>query len=65
MRNTCKGIFYLLPSREKFIKSISNDYADCPEEEIPDRMVTLIENSDKITAYLQNFLKDRDHLNLP
>ena len=65
LRNTVKGIFYLVPSRESFLKGITNDYADCPEEEIVPNMVKMIDNSEIVTSHLKNYLKERDHFELP
>ena len=65
LRNTVKAILFLIPSREKFFKAITYDFTDCTEEEIAEHMKTLIENSQVTTAYLLEFMKEREHFELP
>lgn len=65
LRNTVKGIFYLLPSRAKFLKSITDDWTQCTEDEIEGHMKTMIDTSEVITSYLIKFMKDLDHFELP
>ena len=64
LRNTVKGIFYLLPSRESFLINITNDWKDCNEEELYEMIKELIGNLEQATDYLTKFLKDRDHFEL-
>lgn len=65
LRNTVKGIFYLLPSRENFLKSITDDYTQCKEDEIKGHMKTMIDNSEVLTTYLVKFMKENDHFEIP
>lgn len=64
LRNTVKGILYLLPSRETFMANITSDWKDCTEEELYEMIKELIVNLEKTTEYLTKFLKDRDHFEL-
>ena len=65
LRKTVKGILYLVPSRETFLKAITNDFVDWTREEIPRKMEILIENSNILTKYFKNFMKQRGLLELP
>mmetsp|Transcript_5580 Transcript_5580/g.5307 ORF Transcript_5580/g.5307 Transcript_5580/m.5307 type:complete len:191 (-) Transcript_5580:25-597(-) len=65
VRNTVKGIFYMLPNRDKFLRSIADDYTQFPEDEMEGHMKTLIDTSEVITSYIINFMKEHDHFELP
>eukprot|EP00344_Euplotes_crassus_P007010 CAMPEP_0197015250 /NCGR_PEP_ID=MMETSP1380-20130617/73476_1 /TAXON_ID=5936 /ORGANISM="Euplotes crassus, Strain CT5" /LENGTH=186 /DNA_ID=CAMNT_0042441019 /DNA_START=130 /DNA_END=690 /DNA_ORIENTATION=- len=65
LRNTVKGIFYLLPKRETFLKSITDDFTQCKEDEIEGHMKTMIDTSEVVTSYLIDFMKEQDHFELP
>lgn len=64
LRNTVKGIFYILPSRETFLSGITKEWTIMNEETLYDRMKEMIDYGDVVTAYLLKFFKDRDHFEL-
>ena len=64
LRNTIKGIFYILPSRETFLSNITKEWTIMQEEELYERMKLLINHGDTVTDHLLTFLKEREHFEL-
>ena len=60
LRNTIKGILYLLPNRDTFLNGVTESAGPMDDEKKYSLMNELIENSQKLTTYIREFLKERE-----
>jgi hypothetical protein len=60
LRNTIKGILFLLPSRDSFFTGVTKNSEEMTEEQKYDLIKHLIGDSLKLTNYINSFLKERD-----